>query len=733
MPVILFFAPALAAALLTYVLTPLAARLANRIGAVDLPGERKIHEHPMPRLGGLAMIAGVAGAMVASAWMRHGTPWPLPTHLIAAVAAGLVPIVAISIRDDIAPVRAMPKFLVHLLGAVLTVALGVSLNSEVHLFGYTVSIGPLAAPLSVVWLMGTTSAFNIVDGLDGLAAGLAFISACALSSIFLVAHQTTMAAMALTVAGGVAGFLPYNMFPARTFFGDTGATAIGFCLGAFALRGGATLSAGFATLGPVFVLGLPIAETFISMARRLVRRVEQGSGGVFDADRNHMHHRLLALGIDHPHAVRILYAIGAMLAAATLVSMFLSARESAMLIVALVMAGALGVRRLGYDEFAVIRRGVVLKAYEAPVLNRSMFVVLVDILIVAAAAVIAVTLKADGQLAENPSIAIGLASLLAPITIVVFWRMGVYRQSWRLAGADEFSRACTGVLISTLLGATVRTALVMRDPSISLLVVFATVHLVLLIGCRASYQLFAAGSWRSAHRGAPVLIYGAGRRGLTALSELTASVESQWRPVAFVDDDPAKAGTVVRGLPVAGSLATLERTLSRLSIRAIVVAADSLSQARLAQLDALCSRAAVALLQLRVTLDEIAGAPALVPETVPATHAVARPVQRIAESSAPHFADAPLRTPRPAIAAPDHCPLCASGRLRRSHVRRVSERVRKHFTQKRLFRCDDCGWRGWVSGSDLVIFEPSNLAPTLPSLERVDRVLRAQPMSLRAS
>ena len=173
------------------------------------------------------------------------------------------------------PLRPGQKFAAHLLGACIAVAFGVCLNGVVHLFGYPIAIGWLAYPLSVIWLVGMTNAFNIVDGLDGLAAGLALISAFALAGVFLLAGQPATAGAALLLAGGIAGFLPYNRFPARMFFGDTGATAVGFILATFALRGGSTLSAGFATLVPTFILGLPLVETLLSMLRRLLRRRQQ--------------------------------------------------------------------------------------------------------------------------------------------------------------------------------------------------------------------------------------------------------------------------------------------------------------------------------------------------------------------------------------------------------------------------------------------------------------------------
>jgi UDP-GlcNAc:undecaprenyl-phosphate GlcNAc-1-phosphate transferase len=697
MPILTLFVPAAAAALITYVLTPVAGRLAVRLGALDQPGPRKIHQHPIPRLGGIAVIASGLLVVAAFRWLAPSSLPRVPVRQLLGVMLGLLPIVGVSILDDIKPMRPAPKFAAHLAGALIAVACGVSLHGEIHLFGQTVAVGWLAVPLSVVWLIGTTNAFNIVDGLDGLAAGLGFISACGLCGVFLMVHEDAMARFALVLAGAIAGFLPYNVFPARMFFGDTGATAIGFCLGAFALRGGATLSAGFAAALPVFVLGMPIAETLISMTRRAVRRLERrDGGGIFEADRNHIHHRLLALGIDHPRAVFILYGAGATLGGVALLSTLLSAGESALLVVALLLAGVLGVQRLGYDEFAIIRNGMALRAYDAPVLNKSMFAVFVDVMIVAIAAAAAVGLKLDGGLGEHRAEVFGMIAALAPVTIVVFWRMGLYRGTWRLAGADDFVRASCGVVIASLLGMTVRLLLTLSPPSISLFAIYALAAIILVTGARASYQILEASRWRAARTGAPALIYGAGRKGATAFRELLADRSAALRPVAFIDDDQAKNGRIVNGLPVVGSLPTIDRAIRRFAARAVIIASDAVPDVRVAELRQRCERAGVALMKMRVSLDSvgIGDSPSL---AIVAPAPVAS-VQAAASEPAPrriHFEDARVAGLAIPAVASERCPGCGSSRLHRSHVRKLSERVRKRLTEKRLFRCDECGWRGW--------------------------------------
>lgn len=763
MTLLLFFAPAIAAALLSYALTPFAGRLALRVGALDQPGPRKIHHRPIPRLGGVAVFVAIGAVAVATYCLLPAAWDALPSRLVVALALGLAPIMAVSIRDDIRPLAPAPKFAAHLGGAITAVALGVTLGPDVHLFGHTITIGWLAFPLSVLWLVGATNAFNIVDGLDGLSAGLALISAVGLFAVFMIANQPAMAGAALVLAGGLGGFLPYNMFPARMFFGDTGATAIGFCLAAFALRGGATLSAGFATLLPVFVLGLPIAETMISMARRLVKRFDQkDAAGVFEADRNHMHHRLLALGVEHPRAVLILYGAGVVLACGALLSMLMSAREAALLVGAFTLAGFLGVQRLGYDEFAIIRNGTALRMYESPGLNKSMFAVFVDVMIVTVAALTAVALKTDEW---SPAVTHGAAfpmiAVLAPITIIVFSRMSLYRGTWRLAGIDDFVRACCAVFVSTLLGLTARMLLAPGEPSMSVFSIYALVAVMLVTASRASYQILAASRWRAVRTGAPTLIYGAGRKGATALRELAADTLGTLRPVAFIDDDSQKEGRLVNGVPVFGSLDSIERAIRRFAVRAVVIASDSVPDLRLAELGERCEQLGVALLKLQITLSSCADGAIATPAGIGALaiNGLIRatpPVLPAREPSFParaattatpglkearrgdsviklRFEEACIPGTRVPIVTGQRCPVCESYTLFRSRVKKVAERVQKHLTNKRLFRCQDCGWRGWMQVLEVNIHHALPASTLrLPTLDPVDLALRRS-LSRRAS
>lgn len=719
--ILLLLIPTVAAAALAFCFAPFVSRLAVLVGAVDMPGERKIHHRPIPRLGGVAVVSAVAAVWCAT-WWFDGLPWHLPRELTLGVGFGILPVLLVSVIDDIRSMRAVPKFVAHILGASFAVACGVSLGSDVHLFGGTIHIGLLAAPLSVLWIVGVTNAFNIIDGLDGLSAGLALISAASMAGVFGLVGLPAMACAALVLAGALAGFLPYNRHPARLFLGDTGATAIGFCLAAFALRGGSTLTSGFAALLPVFILGLPIADTLIAMVRRALGRLDNPEAGMFVADRNHIHHRLLDLGIGHGRAVLILYGAGLVLAAAAFGSMFLQAREASLFVVALLLAGFVGINRLKYDEFAVIKRGTVLRIYEAPVVNQAMFIVFIDLAMSVVAAYVAVGLKADAwSLTATRSTVIHLVSMFAPLTILVFWKSGMYRGSWRLAGLEDLMRAGGATLAVTILGLIGDAIWSPEGRDASVILIYGLLSLIMVTASRASYVLLLSSQRRASNAGTPVLLYGAGSGGVAASRELFGNPDAGMRPIGFIDDDIAKKGKLVNGLPVLGTVRDLEELVRTHGARGLLVATARVASERLERAAAICERTGTSLfrmnLQLERLLEESPASSALAP-------LVAAPLDR-AEPAAPKGRKSPafsLADVR--VLGTQPCDGCGGLNLHRSHARSVFERIKKNYTLKRLFRCSDCGWRGWL----LELECGASLQPVAsPDLVSLDSALKTPP------
>lgn len=604
MTLFLVVGPAAFAALLSFALTPFARWTSVGLGAIDQPGPRKVHEEPMPRLGGIAVLLSVAVMLVAGRSGLLGPYLRLGEPLAGGIALGLVPVVAISLLDDIRGVRVRWKALAHLGGALVAVSAGVALNPEIHFLGEPLRLGLFAAPLSVLWIVGVTNAFNLVDGLDGLSAGLALISAASLGAVFLVAGERVTASCVFVLAGALLGFLPFNAYPAKIFLGDTGAASVGFMLACFALKGGPPLSAGFATALPLLVLGLPVAETLISMARRLVHRVEAHGTGVFDADRDHIHHRLLSFGVGHRQAVLILYGVGMLCAAVGFVSLFLNSHQAGLLLMAALLAAFIGIQRLGYDEFALLRRGVVLKVYDAPVVRSALFAVFFDLGLVGLSYYVARGLKRDVWTLNTPAPGtFTLVGFLALATIVSFWAFGLYRGTWRLASLDDVERCGAAVVAATTFVWVVSPRFMQERAGTSQLVVYTLVAVGLVWSSRLSYRLLQDRSWKASTAGQPVLIYGAGHGGIAALRELRQNPARRMKAVGFLDDDPRLRGKTVSGLHVIGSFESLETSLEQVHAIGIAISTSKIPDERIRRIREVAMRNSVAVYRFEIRFD----------------------------------------------------------------------------------------------------------------------------------
>jgi UDP-GlcNAc:undecaprenyl-phosphate GlcNAc-1-phosphate transferase len=297
------FAIALAVSLL---MTPTFVRLAFKWGAVDMPGPRRVNVKPTARMGGPAMFIAFAAALLAA-----GGDAPLRGPVILGSFLAL----CIGLVDDVRSLRALPKLIAQIAVACLVFFLGIRVQFVTNPAG---GVFPLPLWLSfavtVAWLVGVTNAVNLIDGLDGLAAGIVNIASL---TFFLVAAsrgQTESAIMALALVGASAGFLRWNFYPSKTFMGDSGAYFLGFTAAALAVTGAFKITSTLTLLIPIFALGVPIFDTGFAIARRLYGRKPVMSG----ADKEHLHHRFLARGWHHRDAVILCYLITFALSAVSL-------------------------------------------------------------------------------------------------------------------------------------------------------------------------------------------------------------------------------------------------------------------------------------------------------------------------------------------------------------------------------------------------------------------------------
>lgn len=326
-------------------LTPLASSLAYRIGAIDVPGGRKVHERTTPRLGGLAVLGGFLAGLSAGVWWSPGIARQVDPAF-GGVLVGALVIVVLGIWDDAKGLSAWTKFPVQLLAAHVAWMGGVKfvlLTNALTVFGqgappYVLGEG-LSYLATILWIVGVTNAMNFIDGLDALASGLAFIISTTLLVVALQLDQVFFATVYASLMGGVFGFGRYNQYPARIFLGDTGSTFLGFTLACTATLANHKATALGGLFIPVVALGVPVADTFYAMFRRFV-----GGKSMFQADRGHIHHRLLAMGYTPKEAVWVIY----LLAIALSVGVFFlvhAKNDFAALVIVLLTAGAFTMAR----------------------------------------------------------------------------------------------------------------------------------------------------------------------------------------------------------------------------------------------------------------------------------------------------------------------------------------------------------------------------------------------------
>lgn len=305
----------LLAAGLAAALTPLVRALGRYWGLFDAPGERKIHTVSVPRVGGV----GVTLAAVLALAIVTALGWASVADVAGWLPAllGVVIVFGVGLRDDLKPVRPVVKLAFQTLAALVAVAMGVSIN-HITFSGTTYQLGVLTGPVTIIWIVGLTNAFNLMDGLDGLATGLAIIAAATCAAVSITRGDTQGGLLLVALLGALCGFLPYNFNPATIFLGDSGSLVVGHVLAVTAINGWQKGATALAVAVPLLIFALPISETVISVMRRT-----RGAGlrAVFSADQQHIHYRLIGLGLSHRSAVLLLYVVSLALALLALATM----------------------------------------------------------------------------------------------------------------------------------------------------------------------------------------------------------------------------------------------------------------------------------------------------------------------------------------------------------------------------------------------------------------------------
>jgi UDP-N-acetylmuramyl pentapeptide phosphotransferase/UDP-N-acetylglucosamine-1-phosphate transferase len=327
---ILAFLIALIAA---YVVTPGVISLAIKTGAMDAPDPRKVHKRPIPRLGGIAIYLAFMAAVLFTV--------NITTEIMGLLLGGTV-IAVVGIVDDFKNLPAKVKLVGQILAACILVAFDIRIDFISDPFGDFFYLEYFAVPATIFWIVGLTNTVNLIDGLDGLAAGVSTIAAVTILIVALQQEYLLVAVLTAALAGAAFGFLHYNFNPARIFMGDTGSMFLGFMLAGISIIGAVKSAATIALIVPILALGLPILDTTFAIVRRY-----RGGVPIFKPDRGHLHHRLLDLGFTQRQAVLLMYVISAVLGLSAIALSEVSGRIAVMIIIGVVVAVVFGAKKLG--------------------------------------------------------------------------------------------------------------------------------------------------------------------------------------------------------------------------------------------------------------------------------------------------------------------------------------------------------------------------------------------------
>ncbi len=567
--------PPLAAFLLSVALTYVVRPVAHMVGAVATPKADRWHRGTIPLLGGVS----IAGAVLIVVPLLPSLSWSAWALVGGAAALALV-----GLLDDFRPLRPQVKFLVQVIVTAIVVAGGVRLT--------VTGVSPIDQLLTLVWLVGVTNAFNLLDNMDGLAAGIGLIAAGFRCYFFLIDGNTEGALIAATLCGALAGFLLFNFQPASIFMGDTGSLFIGMLVGGLNVMGPYAWARGTVAvlMLPVLVLLVPIFDTlFVTIARTLAgRSIAQGG-------RDHTSHRLVALGLSERGAVLALWSMAFGSGIVGVLSYRHGLPYTATL-VGLLLAGlaVLGVK-LGLQRVYPPRADVgAISVVTDFRYKKQVATVALDAALVALAYYSAYLLRFEGTLERELPVFSSSLLIILVTHVVMLGGFGTYQDSWRHSGIRDLVKLTGAVTAGTAL-AMLAVLVAFRFEGYSR-AVFA-IHWLLttsfLCGSRVLFRALGELFVTAESDGPRTVIYGAGAGGVMVLREARSNGELGWKVIGFIDDDRGKFRTSVHGVPVLGSLEQVAPLLTSGQVAQVIVSTSTVAPERLDALTRLCADAGV--------------------------------------------------------------------------------------------------------------------------------------------
>ena len=577
-------------------LTVLVRFLARRYNFVAAPKADRWHTRPTAMLGGIAIFV--------STLLMYAAFVPKTSASIIVVSGSSV-LFVVGLVDDILHIKPYQKLIGQMIGASLVVGAGL----KMPLTGYEL----VDIWITVFWIIGITNAINLLDNMDGLAAGISAIAAISLGLSFSSSGQPAELLLISVFVGSLLGFLIFNFNPASIFMGDCGSMFVGFLLSTSVLlnqTGGRSRGIVPILAVPVLILFVPIFDTtFVTVLRKLWgRKASQGG-------RDHTSHRLVALGLSERSAVLMLYAFAAVAGGLSLLVSQLTLTQSLALVVfftiVLVIVGVYLSQVKVYErteEERAFQNNAVFAFLVDVSYKRRIFEVFLDGLLITLSYYAAYSLL-YGPIENTPNwtLFLSTAPLLVILNLGSFLFVGVYRGLWRYTSIDDLITFAKGVILGSVLSI-LSILLLYRFQNFSrkVFVLDAVILFIALVASRSAFRLIRhALPFKAAGEGRRVVIYGAGDGGEMILRELRNNSEWNYLPVAFLDDDPMKTNKVIHGLRVHDTNGSLLDLMQSENVQEILISVRELPSEKLEHLRSLCRDANIALKRAQIKIEPV--------------------------------------------------------------------------------------------------------------------------------
>lgn len=574
-----YLIPVLTSFALSIILTPIIKRIAIVNGYVAKPRQDRWHKKETALFGGVAIFLSFIIPYII---------FVKPTVENLTIILCSIFIFGLGIFDDIVHIKPYTKLIGHIIVAALLTSFGISIN----IVPYKI----ISLPLTILWIAGMINAFNLLDNMDGLSAGIGAISGIILFLFSFLNGNPLMGLPALILAGSLIGFLRYNFNPAQIFMGDCGSMLIGFILATITLQGSWKEPTHLMMMLaiPILVLTVPIFDTlFVSIMRRVNAR------RVFEGGKDHLSHRMVVLGFSERKSVLALYIISLFFGGISVLSMFVSHLITLML----VLLGVVGLLYFGVflgkvkvydnkDAKALIKKNGNVVLNNMILHKRRILEVAVDFILICVAYISSFLLRYEGVLTHEAQELI-VKSLPAVLIIkyIVFFKFGLYRGIWRYVSVLDLINVFKAVT-SASIASVIFVLFVWRFQGFSraIFIIDWLLLFVFLAGARVMERIYKEIFDQASLKGKRVLIYGAGDAGEFILREIKNNKILHYEPVGFLDDDDEKIGRRIHGLSILGSRLDMERIVRHKDVHEIIIAIPSLDRVILEEIVDFCNK-----------------------------------------------------------------------------------------------------------------------------------------------